>query len=691
MRWYAFAIFLSAFLLFQVQPLIGKSILPWFGGAPAVWTTCMLFFQVLLLAGYTYAHLSVRYLPTKRQGYLHAFLLMTSILSLPIIPGDRWKPTDGSDPTLSILALLLITVGVPYLLLSSTAPLLQNWFYDRYGKPPFRLYALSNAASLLALFTYPLIVEYFLGSTAQAWTWSISYFLFIAVCMALALKIRSNSTPAQDKNTPQQHRYPTKGDMVLWLCLTATSSTVLLATTNQLCLDIAPIPFLWILPLSLYLLSFVVCFDTERCYRRSWYHLFLVIAIFLYIINMMNTSASILQMILLYSFTLFVCCMICHGELVRLKPDPHYLSLFYLMIALGGALGGVFVTFIAPLMFVQFHEYIVGLGATCLLALVSKRYEKSAFGSAATCHRTPNIRGYTFSAIGVIFCSTTFFFLGFNKPSSQEYTEQDRVLERSRNFYGILSVIRKNSANKEDDQIVLSNGTTIHGYQFKNEERRQEPTSYYVRDSGVGLSIDRHPKRLEGQPINIGVVGFGCGTLSAYMNKGDVLHFYEIDPEVLDLSRKYFTFEQDALARGAEINVYMGDARITMEHQLQQGQPKNFDILVVDAFTSDSIPIHLLTKECFDVYWQHLDKHGILAVHISNRFLDIAPIVRTFAKSSGKNAHKISLVGKTDWVLVTDNKQFLNDEKIVAALDPDTPFQRIEWTDSFSSLFPILK
>lgn len=688
MRWYATAIFLSAFLLFQVQPLIGKSILPWFGGAPAVWTTCMLFFQVLLLAGYTYAHLSVRYLPIKRQGYLHAFLLMMSLLLLPIIPNSIWKPIDSSDPTLSILALLSITVGGPYLLLSSTAPLLQNWYYDRYGKPPFRLYALSNAASLLALFSYPLIVEYFLGSTAQAWAWSIAYFLFIAVCtvQALRLKIHSHSSPLDKKTPLQQDHLPAKTDIMLWLGLTVTSSTVLLATTNQLCLDIAPIPFLWILPLALYLLSFVICFDTKGCYRRSWYHLFLVIAIFLTIINMINPSTSLIQMILLYSFTLFVCCMICHSELVRLKPDPHYLSLFYLMIAFGGALGGIFVSFIAPLLFVQFHEYTIGLGSTCILTLIALRYERNR--NNPMLHQRYR-RGLLIPALGVTLIVMIFF--EFNKPITQEFSKQNLVIERRRNFYGIISVIHKNFADKEDDQIALSNGTTLHGYQFRKKERRQEPTSYYVRESGVGLSIDRHPKRLQGQRLNVGVIGFGCGTLSAYMNKGDTLHFYEIDPQVLELSRKYFTFEQDAIARGADVNILMGDARITMENELQHGQPKNFDILVVDAFTSDSIPIHLLTKECYDIYWQHLNPHGILAVHISNRFLDISPIIRTFAEISGKTAYGISLLGKNHWILVTDNKQFLNDEKIIAALDPDTPFQRIEWTDSFSTLFPILK
>lgn len=685
MHWYALAVFLSAFLLFQVQPLIGKSILPWFGGAPAVWTTCMLFFQLVLLVGYFYAHLSSRYLSPLRQGYLHASLLAVSVLLLPIIPDVAWKPTDGNDPTFLILALLLTTVGGPYLLLSSTAPLLQSWYFHQYQVPPFRLYALSNAASLLALFTYPIVVERYLGSRTQAWTWSITYLLFAVVCAALAVGLK-NQLHVEQANSTEKHQPPAFLDIIFWLSLSATGSVVLLATTNQLCLDVAPVPFLWILPLALYLLSFVICFDAEHWYRRSWFNVLLIIAIFATLIDTSQITPIYLPgTVFILSFTLFICCMTCHGELVRLKPDPNYLSTFYLMIALGGALGGLFVTLIAPRIFVQFNEFPLGLGATCLLAIAAIRYERNRYKASI------DIRPWIYSALGVSAAVLFYFYGGFYEPFKRDMPDGDGVIERKRNFYGFLRVARMDSANEEQDKIVMSHGSTVHGYQFRKEERIREPTAYYVRESGVGLALNHHPKRFKGEALSVGVVGLGCGILSAYMENGDYLRYYEINPHVLEMAGEYFTFDKDAIARGADVDVFMGDARIVLERQLQENFSKKYDILVVDAFTSDSIPVHLLTKECFETYWQHLEPDGILAVHISNRFLDLSPIILTMAENTGKTGCKMSLVGVTNWVLVTSNKQFLSDDKIIAAIDPEVPFTRIEWTDGYSSLFPLLK
>ena len=367
---YSTAIFLGSFLLFQVQPIVASYILPWFGGGASVWTLCMLFFQIFLLGGYTYAHLLTKYLSQKKQVIFHLFFLACSFIALPITPAETWKPIDSHNPELRIVLLLFFTIGGPFLLVSSTGPLLQRWFAsERSDKSIYRLFALSNFACLLALLTYPFLVEPFLGLDVQIKSWSVGYILYaIAVgwCAARVYRQADPSEPAEEL-VHQPETEP--GSIFLWLALSACGVIVLLASTNELTQNIFPVPFLWILPLSLYLVTFILCFESERWYVRGFWITIFCLSFFpaVFVLHIGKLDGLISQ-IALYSIVLFAACMICHGELARLKPSPKYLTFFYLMIALGGALGSIFVNLAAPNLFNRYWEYPLGLFGVYLLA-----------------------------------------------------------------------------------------------------------------------------------------------------------------------------------------------------------------------------------------------------------------------------------------------------------------------------------
>ncbi|HEY5041455.1 MAG TPA: hypothetical protein VIK53_05575 [Verrucomicrobiae bacterium] len=377
---YALTIFTGAFLLFLVQPLIAKYILPWFGGAPSVWTTCMLFFQLLLLGGYAYAHFLARWFKPRTQAIIHLVLVAAALALLPIIPSDSWKPSDGSDPTLRILGLLLVSIGMPYFVLAATSPLLQHWFSRTHpGVSPFRLYALSNVGSVLALLSFPVYFETHFTRTQSARLWGWALAAYAAGCIFCALKLwragkgAGKKSEIQKTETSTPDSPPSFVNRILWLLLPACASTLLLATTNMVCQEVAVIPFLWILPLTLYLLSFIICFDSPRWYGRFPFGLALILAIGgISWMVFEGIAASLYLQLFVYSGGLFICCMVCHGELYRLRPDPRHLTGFYLMIAAGGALGGIFVAVIAPLIFNNYYELQWGLlicGALFLIIL----------------------------------------------------------------------------------------------------------------------------------------------------------------------------------------------------------------------------------------------------------------------------------------------------------------------------------
>lgn len=655
--------------------MIAKIILPWFGGSSAVWTTCLLFFQAVLLLGYVYAHWLTNRFCSRAQTRIHLALLALGILGLPILPKDNWKPSGPESPMLNILLLLGATVGLPYFLLSTSSPLLQAWYAQgRTVAKPYRLFALSNAGAMLALATYPVLVEPFFSTWHQAIGWSLGFAAFSALCATLALRPKSEAVPRQPHD-PQVG--PSWTVHALWVALTACASTLLLAITNHLTQNVAAIPFLWILPLSVYLLSFILCFEGRNWYRRHLFLPFLAIALggMSFTLSLQPTKASLALLIPLFSAGLFLCCMVCHGELARLKPDAEHLTTFYLMCSVGGAMGGVFVGLLAPHLFRGYFELPIGLGSCAVLVL-------------AVLHRDPSSMFYearwrpSWPAVVLL----TLILIVYLGVQIRKQIEDADVMVR--NFYGSLRVIDEDESDP-DATRELVHGTIVHGEQFLAPERRQQPTTYYGPGSGVGLAL-----RLAGRrgSLRVGVIGLGAGTLAAYGRPGDHYTFYEINPLVIELASTEFYFLKDSEAR---IEIVPGDARLSLERQPRQ----DFDVLVVDAFSGDGIPVHLLTREAFILYFRHLNSSGVLALHISNRHLDLRPVVQRITESLGKQAITVDTredeeraIFRAIWILVSGRHRLLSEPEIKKAGAPLPVKTDLRlWTDDYSSLLGVLK
>lgn len=699
----ALSLFLSSFLLFLVQPLIGKYILPWFGSSPAVWSASLLFFQVLLTGGYAYAYMLTGWLAPRRQTWVHWFFLGVSVLPLllgaifwnaPVLPGPAWRPNDVDYPIWDVIKVLLVAVGIPYFLLSTNSTLLQAWFSVLHpGHSPYRLYALSNLGSLLGLLCYPFLFEPLLSLPTQACWWTLGYgFYFLSACVLTWRYMRSASAaPAQaisafpsippaemDPAAPRWHI------RLLWVLLPAISSLLLLATTNQITQEIAVIPFLWILPLMLYLLSFILCFESDRWYGRGRFTLVLFLAAAAYGLTLSGGALVELKIqITAYCLLFFVCCMICHGELARLRPPPRNLTSFYLTVSVGGALGGLFVNLAAPLLFTYYWELPVGLALCLAVYLVMTLFLPQNRRRIAT--------GRMAFAQAVALILVVFQVVRYGQAIEGDFQWLGR------NFYGVLRVKQFSLSKAGDQAYELMHGITLHGLQFIDPSKNTLPTSYYWEGSGVGLSYTHHPNRDYG--LKVGVIGLGVGTLAVYGRAGDTIRFYEINPLVAELAQGeggYFTYLQDS---AAQIEIILGDGRLSLERDLEQSGSQGFDLLVLDAFNSDSVPIHLLTRQAFTLYLQHLKPDGILAVHVSNRILDLEKVVYSMADEFGLQMIPV-LAGKDEpglstsrWDLLTTNQVFLDDVvKLGYAARTDAAEQHMQiWTDDYSNLFQILR
>ena len=681
MTLYAVTIFLSAFLLFQVQPLIAKMILPWFGGSAAVWSASMLFFQLLLLAGYAYAHVSIRFLTPRVQMLVHVALLLGSCALLPILPNPVWRPTQAGDPTARILLLLTATIGLPYFLLSSTSPLLQAWFVRRTGSGvPYRLFALSNFGSMLALVSFPFLVEPTLATRQQAFWWSGGYVVFALMCAFTAWVSRAASAAPAEPNARVMDRdeRPSAWQLLFWVLLASCASVLLVSVTNHMSQNVAPIPLLWVLPLALYLLTFICAFESDRIYQR-WLFIPLLapaLAGMAYMIYAEEGNYNIKYAIPGFAAGLFICCLFCHGELARRRPAPRHLTLFYLMVSIGGALGGIFVALIAPRVFHSYWELPLGMIASGILAMIavwSLRLPKLAAWP---------LRAFILIAVAVL----AGYFV------RQERKLSKNLVLQARNFYGPLEV-RDDLPTEDYAQRTLLHGTIDHGSQLLDPVLRYVTTSYYAKRSGVGRAMGALQAK---GPIRAGVIGLGAGVLSNYGRKGDYFRIYEINPLIQRIAQTLFTFYPHSAADKA---ILMGDARLTLERQLASEGPQNYDILAVDAFSSDAIPVHLLTREAIQLYFRHLKPEGVLALHISNRYLDLKPVCEGGAASVGRQAWVVddegdeaSYLSSSTWVLVTSDLamyhgKFFTDATI-SQFHAKKGFR--PWTDDYSNLFQIL-
>ncbi|MCC6573778.1 MAG: fused MFS/spermidine synthase [Planctomycetes bacterium] len=766
---FATAIFISAFLIFQVQPLLGKYILPWFGGTPAVWTTCMLFFQVLLLGGYAYAHLSIKKFKPRTQFIVHACLLGLSLVFLPIEPRAFWKPQGGEAPAFHILLLLCATVGLPYIALSATGPLLQAWFGRAYPqKSPYALYALSNIGSLLGLLSFPFVFEPIWGRHDGAVGWSVGFAVFALLCAGCAwMAYKSGARDDAEKPLPQLPPRPVH--RVFWIALPAVASTLLLAVTNQMCIDVASIPFLWVIPLCVYLLSFIITFAGKFWYRR-WVCIFGLVATLLFVPTTLTKGAEanmaeqigdvagwfmanknagldfglalnqslggshqwiggepsithavspIGWQIGVWTALLFFSCMVLHGEVYRLKPGVSRLTSFYLAISIGGALGGVFVGLIAPAVFRMYLELHIALVAMPVLILLCLWLDKTHWMHATPLQITrwwTQFRGRKFidddapvwariryfhlvfvpmiSAIVVLggeMHRHTQHYMGIDVPEGGGAPSESDVIYAGRNFYGVLRV-REYIDRHNGPETSLTHGVILHGMQFKDAAKRRWHTTYYASNSGIGIALRCFPRRQQ----RVGMVGLGAGTITSYGKPGDYYRIYEINAEVVKLAKSYFTYLGDCEAK---YEIVLGDARVMMEHEAERKEFQDLDVLALDAFSSDAIPVHLLTREAFELYFKHLAPDGVLAVHISNRHLDLKPVVYGLAREFKYKTSYISNpsndyfgVSGSHWVLVTRNEELLANEELREAEEfPEVKLDGVRlWTDDFSNLLQVM-
>lgn len=671
--WFAVTVLISAFLVFQVQPVVSKALLPWFGGSPAVWTICMLFFQTVLFAGYAYAHCIARW-PLRYQSGLHLMLVVAALWALPVVPDASWKPAPDANPTWSILWILCANVGLPYFVLSATGPLLQAWFQQRqFSSSPYRLYALSNAGSLAALLSYPVLIEPAMSTAGQSAAWSLGFCAFVLLCGYLAIRLSSQTLSSNQRSDLSENpcaTAPSWRRRLSWLALPAFASMLLLATTNHVCQDLAVVPFLWVAPLSLYLLTFIICFDHERWYSRRACAIGALSSIVALCVMISYGYQRILILeVVLYFSALFHLCMLCHGELARSKPDASHLTSFYLMTSGGGALGGFAVAVLCPLLFRSYLEMNLGVLWGTSLALGMFFWEAQRSGWSNTWQRRL-IAGLLYFAV--------FVFVGLVQFDGKA----NGSLASVRNFYGVLRV----EGDADDPGCALVHGRVVHGLQFREARKRRFPSTYYGPESGVGLVLRGRPTTAT---TRVGAIGLGCGTIAAYGRPGDYYRFYEINPAVVELARQYFTYVKDSQA---QVEIALGDARLSLEREPSQA----FDVLVLDAFSGDAVPTHLLTREAFAVYLRHLQPRGVLAIHISNRHLRLDGIVERLATCSEMACRRVRSRAYPDfgiiaaeWMLLSRDASALPTQS-TSALTSHSPPAPL-WTDQYSNLYQILR
>jgi hypothetical protein len=773
---FAVVIFLGAFLLFNVQLLLGKYILPWFGGTAGVWATCLFFFQTTLLAGYAYAHGSVVRFSMGLQARVHVALLLLSLLAMglatyvwpsPITPGNSWKPQSGEIAVWLILRLLLVSVGGAVTLLATTGPLMQHWFTRAYpGKSPYRLYALSNAGSLVGLLSYPAFMERWLRLNTQAWLWCGGYAIYALAVIVLAasgFKQTEGSaslpaSPVSETAATPSAPAPTWKHKLQWFSLSALGALMLLAISRFITADLAPVPLLWMLPLAVYLLSFVICFDHPRWYRPGLFHPVLLAVTLFTLMFYCGIGLHLWVFIAGFLLTEFACCMFCHGELYRRRPQPAHLTSFYLMIALGGVAGSAFVNLVAPFVFRGYWEMQIGIAASLIAMAVMAATDPSSWASRRNpfigislslwviltgCfwlssnadslkHFFSNWVWASLAGITLICTTLSFRSKGIGRLLADEApkltrwalftsvgaasllliwmgTSQYRQASWShRNFYGALYIMERRMPDARFNAYVFTHSSTIHGLQFEAPDLRAYPTTYYNKTSGIGVLLRNYPRRQEDVATNhglrVGVIGLGSGTLATYGQPGDAFRFYEIDPEVVRVASGkygYFSFLADSRAH---VEIVAGDARISLERELDEGKPQAYDVLVVDAFNGDAVPVHLLTREAFDLYLKHLrDERSVIAVHVTNRAVELASVVAAEAQHFGLNLLYVNAPGITiktlpdeaipgnQWILLSRRKDVFSNPALVQASSPLRLRKGLHfWTDDRNNLLQIL-
>ncbi|MCS5712724.1 fused MFS/spermidine synthase [Candidatus Berkiella aquae] len=672
------SIFLSAFLLFIIQPLLAKTLLPLFGGSPAVWLSNLVFYQTALLIGYAYAYFVTKLSRLSWQATVHFTLLAFSLLLLPITPATELSLLTWWQP-LTIFAVLGSTLLIPVIVLSATSPLLQYWYYHSYHSDfPYRYYALSNLGSLLGLFAFPLLLEPFLGLKIQLTTWSIGYTLFTTACALCAFITFKQHQVISKERTNNKTKVP-RLNIFSWLLLTALSSALLLTTTQVMMQNVIGLPLLWVIPLALYLISFIIVFYQPRLYVSwAWISLFFLLTAGIIYLPTHHQLTLAIQ-VLAYTLLLFSGCMICHGELYRLKPDKQHLTFYYLMVALGGVLGGLFVNLVSPLIFNEWWDFYGALLLILLYAIfVPMRQDLNILSNR------------------IVMPLSLLAFFGIATLLIVNIKEAHReFIFVHRNFLGKFEIVERYK-NENRHLLILRNGNILHGQQYLEAQKRSLPTTYYSQKSGLGVAIDflRYNIINTSQHLRIGAIGLGTGTIAALGHKGDFIRFYEIDPDIEKVANEYFYYLRDSAAK---IEIDINDGRLALAKELHQGS-QQYDLIVVDAFNGDAIPLHLLTKEALDIYLGHLKQNGILAFHISSRYVDLYPPLQALAAQMGLFSYLSyqppsddPWIAHSEWLLISRQSEiglFLYNKNALS-------FRNVRmndvWTDDFNYLLPIIR
>jgi tetratricopeptide (TPR) repeat protein len=736
---FAATIFLSASLLFIVEPMFAKMVLPLFGGAPAVWNTCLVFYQAILLAGYLYAHLSMKWLGPRKQAALHLAVLFVPWIVLPIHVTQNWTPPPNAFPVPWVWMQLSLAVGLPFFVISASAPVLQAWFARIPGKSandPYFLYGASNLGSLLALLSYPILIETNWGLIVQSWTWMIGYALLIALFGACAWRLWSSkagsedaasleSVPNETARNAEDADKPNFSRRLRWLLLSAIPSSLLLGVTSHLTVDIVSMPLLWVVPLALYLLTFVIVFARRPILAHRWMvrlQPYVLVAIAVCFIWKPYYATAMLSLGLLHLAAFFVTAMVCHGELAADRPSAGRLTEFYLWMSLGGVIGGLFNALAAPVLFSTVLEYPLMIAAACMVRprLPAKRPESPyrelilpgvllLIAGIIWAIRSTNIcAGWNFidmpivMLIAVGLAALGAFFLrrrplpfglamialaGLSLWCAEPTT---KLLHVERGFFGVLRVEYDPATNTN----IFVHGLTHHGQQSLDEKQRREPLAYFHKQGPLGHVFRSLESR---RPLKeIGVLGLGAGTIAAYGMPGERMTFYEIDAAVERIAREkdYFTYLADCRAK---TEVIIGDARLS----LVRDPERKFDLLIIDVFNSDAVPAHLLTSEALAVYTSHLSDRGVLAAHISSRYLNLEPILGRLAADAGlvarvfRDNENQSIVASnksaSDWVVMARRAKDLGPLITDPRWLPLSLGKGRLWTDDFSNIVDALQ
>lgn len=737
---YATTIFISAVLLFLLQPMFALMMLPLLGGAPAVWNTAVVFYQFLLLIGYLYAHLVHLWLPVRSQIVLHLLLVLLPFLFLPIMLPAGWNPPTGTTPLLWVLQVLFVAVGIPFFVVSTTSPFLQSWFArSRHGtaRDPYFLYAASNVGSIAALLSYPFLIQPRATLSMQSWAWSSGYGIFAVLMVILSLlrwrEARAVSTEGACLNDASLidvtlSEIPHEGVPLLdwgrrvrWVALAFFPSSLMLSVTTYVTTHIAPLPLLWIVPLVLYLLTFIWAFSQVPfpSWKRSGWVLAALLAMLILFLGT-QVLAGGKWVIVLHLVVFFGVALFCHGRLAEDRPHPQYLTEFYLWLSLGGVLGGMFSALVAPLLFRSVLEYPLVLIAVAYFfqwkAIDPDPLERWRdgqvplilggivcgfiggsrwFGKEVDTLTLSVLLGFA-GLVGFAFSLRPLrFALGlgmlFGASLLHEHARRPTIASE-RGFFGVVRVTEEVTQQYR----LLIHGTTIHGSQSLDPARRREPLSYYSARSPIGQLFTVFAEQLRGQ--RVAVVGLGTGSLACYRKQDQEWTFYEIDPAIVHFARdpRYFTFLYDC---APQADIVLGDARLS----LAAASAGHYGLIILDAYSSDAIPVHLLTREALAVYLAALTDHGLLAFHISNVYFNLAPVVGNLAYDAGLTALIRSDVEITDaeqkqghypsvWVVVArqaEDLQPLSADQHWKELPPASELSL--WTDNFSSVLSVFR